>query len=61
MNDWASAMALYAKAFAECAPRITEEQLRRVTDALNELKRQHYVVLARATERAARARAGRVL
>lgn len=60
MNDWSAAVARYVAAFAECAPRITEEQLRRVTDALNELKRQHYVVLTQARERAARARAGRL-
>lgn len=53
MNAWAAAVAKYAAAFAECSPRITEEQLRRVEDALQELKRQHYAVLARAAERSA--------
>ncbi len=54
MNLWAAAVARYCATFAEVGPRLTEDQLRRATDALNELKRQHYALLAESTERAAR-------
>lgn len=54
-DSWAKALASYAAAIAAARDPLTDEQLRRIEDALLVLKTEHYEVLARARQRAAKA------
>lgn len=57
-DSWAKALASYAAAIAAARDPLTDEQLRRIVDAMRELEVQHHAVLIRSLERAKRARAG---
>lgn len=53
-NAWAKSVALYVAAMSEVTPPLTEEQLRRVEDALNALRAEHYALIAKAARMAGR-------
>jgi len=56
MSDtaWTRSLAEYVSAFAQTTDPLTDEQLRRIEDAMTALRQAHYAVLARSAERAAR-------
>jgi hypothetical protein len=54
VNAWTKALAEYVAALAQTSDPLTDVQLRRIVDAMQELQLQHHAVLLRALERAKR-------